>query len=205
MRQVYTVGHSSQSIEEFIASLQRHTIEAVADVRSRPYSRRFPHFSREPLQATLKAADIGYVFLGRELGARRDEPECYVDDQARYDRIAKLPVFADGIQRVLDGVREYRVALMCAEQDPLTCHRTILVCHELKRHGLTITHIHRGGMLEPHRQAEQRLVAEELDAAEQGDLFAPADDASERLEQAYASRALAIAYRRSTAAEGASK
>lgn len=205
MQQVYTVGHSSQSIEEFIASLHRHAIEVVADVRSRPYSRRFPHFSREALQATLKAADIGYVFLGRELGARRDEPQCYVDDQARYDRIAKLPGFADGIKRVLDGAREYRVALMCAEQDPLTCHRTILVCRELTPHGVSITHIHRGGMLEPHQQAEQRLVAEELGAVDPGDLFATAEDAPERLEQAYRNRALAIAYRRGNSAESAAK
>jgi len=196
MQQVYTIGHSSQSIEDFFAQLQRHTVEVVADVRSRPYSARFPHFSREPLQLTLKAADIGYVFLGRELGARRDEPECYVDGQALYDRIADLPAFADGINRLLEGVQKYRVTLMCAEQDPLSCHRTVLVCHELKRHGVAITHIHRGGMLEPHQQAEQRLVAEELGAADQSDLFAPAEDARQRLEQAYARRAHRIAYRR---------
>jgi uncharacterized protein (DUF488 family) len=195
MQQLFTVGHSSQSIGEFIASLQRHAIAVVADVRSRPYSRRFPHFSRERLQATLKAVDIGYVFLGRELGARRDEPECYVDDQARYDRIAKLPAFADGIDRVLDGARQYRVALMCAEQDPVTCHRTILVCHELERHGVAITHIHRGGMLETQQEAQLRLVAEELGAREQSDLFT-AEDAPQRLERAYARRAQRIAYRR---------
>jgi uncharacterized protein (DUF488 family) len=195
MRQVFTIGHSSQSIEEFITPLQRAGVELVADVRSRPYSRRFPHFSREPLQATLAAANMGYVFLGRELGARRDEPECYVDGQARYDRIVTLPAFADGINRLLDGARKYRVALMCAEQDPLTCHRTILVCPELTPHGVAITHIHRGGMLESHPQAEQRLVAEELGAADQTDLFAPARDALQRLQQAYASRAQRIAYR----------
>ena len=197
MRQVFTIGHSSQLIGEFVSLLQRHAVEVVTDVRSRPHSRRFPHFSTEPLQAHLQAADIRYVFLGRELGARRDEPECYLDGHAHYDRIAKLPAFADGIKRLLDGAREYRVALMCAEKDPLTCHRTILVCHELKPHGVAITHIHRGGMLESHPQAEQRLVAEELGVAHQTDLFAPAQDALQRLEQAYASRAQRIAYRRS--------
>jgi uncharacterized protein (DUF488 family) len=197
MQQVFTVGHSSQSIEEFIASLQRHAIEVVADVRSRPYSRRFPHFSRESLQSTLKAADIGYVFLGRELGARRDEPECYVDGHAEYDRIVTLPAFAEGINRLLDGAQKYRIALMCAEQDPLTCHRTILVCHELQRHGVALTHIHRGGTLELHSQAEQRLVAEELGVADQTDLFASAEEAGQRLERAYARRSQRIAYRRS--------
>jgi uncharacterized protein (DUF488 family) len=195
MEQIYTVGHSSQSIEAFIDQLQNHGVEVVADVRSRPYSARFPHFSREPLEARLKAAGMRYVFLGRELGARRDEAECYADGQASYDRIAKLPIFAAGIDRLLAGAQRYRVALMCAEQDPLTCHRTILVCHELKKHGVSIGHICRDGVLEDHQHAEQRLVKEELGGQDQRDLFAPAHDFAVTLEQAYARRAYSIAYR----------
>jgi uncharacterized protein (DUF488 family) len=181
---------------QFIAPLQRHGVEVVADVRSRPYSARFPHFSQEPLRASLTAADIGYVFLGRELGARRDEPECYVNGQAIYDGIAKLPAFAAGIERLLDGAQRYRVALMCAEQDPLTCHRTILVCRALKSHGLSITHICRTGELEDHQQAERRLVEEELGSAQQADMFTPTHNFPQRLAQAYARRAGRIAYRR---------
>jgi uncharacterized protein (DUF488 family) len=196
MQQIYTVGHSSQSIESFIAHLQRHGVEVVADVRSQPYSERFPHFSRELVEESLNAAGMRYVFLGREFGARRDEAECYVDGQAVYNRIAKLPVFAAGIDRLLAGAQRYRVALMCAEQDPLTCHRTILVCRELKKHGASIKHICRGGVLEDHQQAEQRLVEEELGSADQRDMFAPAHSFTERLEQAYAKRAGKIAYRR---------
>jgi uncharacterized protein (DUF488 family) len=195
MQRIYTVGHSSQLIEAFIAPLNRHGVEVVADVRSRPYSARFPHFSKEPVRASLSAAGIGYVFLGRELGARREEPECYVDGQASYDKIAKLPAFAAGIQRVLAGAQRYRVALMCAEQDPLTCHRTILVCHELKKHGVLIKHIRRDGALEDHEQAEQRLVEEELGSSGQADMFATAHGFSEILEHAYAKRAGNIAYR----------
>ena len=195
MRRLYTIGHSSQSMASFIAQLQRHDVEAVVDVRSRPYSARFPHFSREPALATLKAAGIHYVFLGRELGARREEPECYVDGHASYDRIAKLPVFAAGIKRLLAGAQSYRIALMCAEQDPLTCHRTILVCHELKKHAVSIKHIRPDGVLEDHEQAEQRLVEEELGSANQADMFATARGLPEMLEQAYARRAGSIAYR----------
>jgi uncharacterized protein (DUF488 family) len=195
MQQIYTVGHSSQSIESFTAHLQRHAVEVVADVRSQPRSARFPHFSRESVQASLNAAGMRYLFLGRELGARRDEAECYVDGHASYDRIAKLPVFAAGIHRLLAGAQRYRVALMCAEQDPLTCHRTILVCRELKKHSVPIAHICRGGVLEDHQQAEQRLVEEELGSADQHDMFAPLHGFIDRLEQAYARRACSIAYR----------
>jgi uncharacterized protein (DUF488 family) len=196
MQQIYTIGHSSQSIEAFIAQLRRHNVEAVADVRSRPYSGRFPHFSKEPIQGSLKAAGIHYVFLGRELGARREEPECYVEGVASYDRIAKLPAFTAGVERVLAGAQSYRVALMCAEHDPLTCHRTILVCHELNRHAVSIAHIGRNGALEDHQQAERRLVEEELDSQAQTDLFAAAHGFALLVEQAYERRASAIAYRR---------
>jgi hypothetical protein len=203
MLPIFTIGHSSQPLDAFIALLQRHAVQVIADVRSRPGSRRFPHFSRERLQASLAAADMGYVFLGQELGARRDEPECYVDGQASYDRIAKLPAFAAGIERLLQGAQKYRVALMCAEQDPLTCHRTILVCRELpkyapQQHALAISHICRSGELEAHSQAEQRLVEEELGKqlrSEQTDLFAGRPALAQLLQQAYERRADRIAYR----------
>jgi uncharacterized protein (DUF488 family) len=195
MQPIYTIGHSSQSIEAFMEQLQRHTVEVVADVRSRPYSARFPHFSREPLQASLAAAGLRYLFLGRELGARREETECYVGGKATYDSIAKLAAFAGGIDRLLTGAERYRIVLMCAEQDPLSCHRTILVCRELNKHAVSIRHICRAGRLEDQQQAEQRLVEEELGSSQQSDMFAPARGFAQLLEQAYARRAGNIAHR----------
>jgi uncharacterized protein (DUF488 family) len=193
---IYTVGHSSQPIEAFIAQLQANGIEILADVRSTPYSTRYPHFSREALQKSLAVASVRYLFLGRELGARRDEPECYVSDQASYEEIEKLPNFVRGVERLLDGARKFRIALMCAEQDPLTCHRTILVCRVLSRSGVSIKHIGRGGALEEHPEAEQRLIAEEFGSSDQGELFTPADNSDARLQQAYSARGSRIAYRR---------
>jgi uncharacterized protein (DUF488 family) len=194
---IYTIGHSSQPIEEFLSQLQRNGIEVLADVRSTPYSARYAHFAREALQKTLAVAGIRYLFLGRELGARRDEPECYVEEWASYERIAMLPNFVRGIERVLEGADKSRIALMCAEKDPLCCHRTILVCRVLARFGADIRHIGPGGVLETHAHAEQRLIAEELGASDQGELFAPAGDADARLQQAYGARGNRIAYRRS--------
>jgi uncharacterized protein (DUF488 family) len=196
MKRIYTVGHSNQSIDAFIALLKSHNVDVVADVRSRPYSARFPHFSKDRLEASLKAAGIRYVFLGRELGARRDEAECYVNGLASYERISKLPAFADGINRLLIGAQRYRLTLMCAEHDPLTCHRTILVCHELKKHGILIKHICRTGALEDHEQTELRLLEEEFGGSDQIDMFAGTRNATEILELAYARRADSIAYRR---------
>jgi len=195
MPQVYTIGHSTQSISAFVSLLRQYDVNAVADVRSHPHSTRSPHFSQGALQASLEASGIRYVFLGRELGARRDEKECYVNGQAKYEKIAVLPVFASGIERLLSGAKKYRIALMCAEQDPLTCHRTILVCHELKKHDVMIKHICRNGTLETHENAERRLVSEEFGGADQRDMFAASCSPSEMLEQAYARRADSIAYR----------
>jgi uncharacterized protein (DUF488 family) len=193
---IYTVGHSSQPIGSFLEQLQAHRIEVLADVRSMPYSRRYPHFAREALQKSLIVAGIRYLFLGRELGARRDEPECYVDGRASYEEIAKLPNFLRGVERLMEGAGTRRIALMCAEQDPLTCHRTILICREISRRGVEIKHIERGGSVEEHDHAEQRLIREELGGGEQGQLFADVGRTDVRLEHAYTARGNRIAYRR---------
>lgn len=193
MNPLYTIGHSDHEPEGFLALLHRHRIQAVADVRSSPYSRRFPHFSREALAAALKSEDIAYVFLGRELGARREESQCYVDGQARYDRIARTPLFRQGLERVLEGCRRFTVALLCAERDPLECHRTILICRHLRNRELSIRHI-LPDALETQAEAEQRLLARFSLNDGQGDLFAPCDPAA-LIEQAYDRQGERIAYR----------
>ncbi|HET9016046.1 MAG TPA: DUF488 domain-containing protein [Thermomicrobiaceae bacterium] len=193
---LFTVGHSALSIDDFIALLRQHQIEVVADVRSQPYSRWLPHFSREALRGALHDAGIQYVFLGRELGARREEPECYVDGKAEYDRIAETPAFKDGIRRVARGATKYRIALMCAEKDPLTCHRTILVCRRLWGPGFDIIHIHDDGHTETQSAAERRLMDEERFTAHQLPMFAADQSVGSPLDQAYASRGAKIAYRR---------
>jgi uncharacterized protein (DUF488 family) len=110
-----TIGHSSRAIEEFIALLLRHQVKAVADVRSHPYSGRYPQFNAEPLTAELRKARIEYVFLGDELGARRAEPECYDCGKARYDLIVGTKAFQRGLDRIRHGLRSQPIALLCRE------------------------------------------------------------------------------------------
>ena len=166
---IFTIGHSNMDALAFVKLLQQHKIQTVADVRSSPYSQYTPQFNREVLQATLKQAGISYVFLGDELGARRSEREVYENGQAVYERIAETPLFKSGLERVLSGAKKFRIALMCAEKDPLTCHRTILVCRNLKQRApnilsaesaakLEIQHIHSDGHLESQAEAEKRLL-----------------------------------------------
>jgi uncharacterized protein (DUF488 family) len=155
---ILTIGHSNLSIEDFIALLKQHQITAIADVRSHPYSRYLPHFNKESLKVSLLNSDIKYVFLGRELGARPEDLNCYMGGKALYEKIAATDLFSEGIQRLIQGAQKYKIALMCAEKDPITCHRTILVCKHLCQFDLQIEHILSDGNLENHQHLEQRLI-----------------------------------------------
>ena len=188
MSELFTIGHSTQTWEQFLELLTRHRIGAIGDVRSSPYSARFPQYNREILEKTLPKLNIPYVFLGEELGARRSERECYVDGVALYDRIARTAAFRAGLERVKKGVCRYRLALMCAEKDPLECHRTILVCRQFRKE-LDIRHILSDGSLETHTDAETRLLAEEKVPGD--DFFSPRE---ELIAKAYERRGEKIAF-----------
>ncbi len=157
-RQVFTIGHSNHEFAQLLALLHQHGITAVGDVRSQPYSRRYPQFSREPLEKALKEAGIAYVFLGKELGARSDDPACYENGSVRYERLAKTALFQSGLDRVERGMEVYRLALLCAEKEPLHCHRFALVSRELARRGVPIVHILEDGRLELHEQTVGRML-----------------------------------------------
>src|SRR6266705_3804026 len=100
---VFTIGHSNLEFPRFAALLNQHGIQAVADVRSSPYSQHNPQFNREPLQRALREQGLSYVFLGEELGARRSEPECYVNGKVDYSLIARTPSFMRGLDRLVQG------------------------------------------------------------------------------------------------------
>ncbi|MFL6603292.1 MAG: DUF488 family protein [Steroidobacteraceae bacterium] len=187
---IYTLGHSNHPIERFLGLLQPHGITAVADVRSTPYSRFNPQFRREKLQAALAASGIEYVFLGEELGARSQDPACY-DSAGRvsYAKLARTELFRKGIGRLRAGMADHRISLLCAEREPLECHRTILVARELVREGVAVTHILGDGSLESHEHALQRLAASLKLGG--GDLFS---DSADVIEQAYELQAARIAY-----------
>lgn len=189
----YTIGHSNVGIDAFVALLRLHGITAVADVRSQPYSRYLPHFNKGALQGALRDAGIHYIFLGRELGARPDDPACYEDGRAVYARIAATRPFAEGLQRLRRGAATEAIALLCAEKDPITCHRAILVCRHLRQPDLAIRHILADGGLEEHAALERRLL--HLHGLDQLDLFNPRPiDAL--IEEAYERQGREIAYAR---------
>ena len=158
MSTVYTIGHSNHDQGTFLELLRSHAITAVADVRSRPYSGYNPQFDREILQRVLLKHGIKYVFLGVELGARSSDSYCYEGGVVQFERLAQTPEFGRGLERITLGAEQYRVAMMCAEKEPLECHRTILVARELRRLRIEVAHIHADGRLEQHEEALSRLA-----------------------------------------------
>ena len=157
-QRVYTIGHSSHPIDVFLDLLCKHEISAIADVRSSPFSRFCPQFNQPALVKSLRDSGICYAFLGRELGGHSDDPSCYVNGRIQYARLAERQEFHQGIDRLNSGADKYRIALMCSEQDPLDCHRTLLVSRVLDSVGLKIQHIHTDGYLEHHCDAMERLL-----------------------------------------------
>ena len=158
MLTLFTIGHSNQTQEEFIALLRLHHITAIADVRSMPFSRHTPQFNRDVLHDVLKQADIAYVFLGNQLGARPTAASCYQAGKVDFHAVEKAEFFQDGLARVRAGAANFNLALMCAEKDPIQCHRTILVCRNLRAPNVTIKHIMEDGELEDNRDTETRLL-----------------------------------------------
>jgi len=155
---VLTIGHSTHSVESFLELLRANGVTALADVRSAPFSRFNPQFNKDALEHSLESHGIKYVFLGRELGARSEDPSCYVDGRVQYARLARTELFTSGLERVMQDAREHRIALMCAEKEPLECHRTLLVARALIERGVEVDHILADGSLEPHQNTMARLL-----------------------------------------------
>jgi len=160
MNKLYTVGHSNHEIHRFMELLKMHGITAVADVRSSPYSKFNPQYNREPLQKVLKENGIAYVFLGVELGPRSEDPSCYVDGKVQYGRLSVTDSFRRGLDRLRKGMKTHLIALLCAEKDPITCHRMILVCRALRCEPIEIGHILEDGRIESLGESEKRLLRE---------------------------------------------
>ncbi len=189
---VFTIGHSTHEFSDFVNLLKRHDVTAVADVRSQPQSR-LTQYCRNELEARLKANEIQYVFLGKELGARRDEEACYIQDRADYNHISRLPAFAAGLERIERGSQSHVVALMCAEKEPLDCHRMVLVSRHLSLRGSKVSHILPDGGLESQEDAERRLIR--MMGVERT-LFEPDLTDEELANRAYELRGQQIAYRK---------
>ena len=177
---IFTVGHSNHSLEMFIDLLKSHKIDVLVDVRSKPFSRFSPQFNKEELKKAVKASGIKYLFLGKELGGRPQNSEFYDNyGFVLYSRIAEAPLFLEGIDRLMKGIKNYRVAVMCGEENPANCHRWLLVGRVLARRGVSVQHIRGDGTV----LDEDELAREEYQSTgeqAQLSLFEPNEEVPEQ-------------------------
>jgi uncharacterized protein (DUF488 family) len=191
MKQLFTIGYAAfDYLPSFCKSLKYYNVEAIADVRSVPYSKTRPEFNKEILMNNLKENGIKYVFIGDYCGARIDDISCYVDGCVDYAKVKETEKFKIGIERILKGLLDYRIGLLCAEKDPIYCHRDILICRNLKNHDISINHILADGKLEDNSATEKRLL--QILKLTDNDLFLSTD---EQLELAYDQQGKKIAYK----------
>lgn len=158
MSRVFTIGHSNHDWPRFLALLHASGIEVVADVRSVPSSAYSPQFEGRLLAASLAAVGMRYVFLGAELGGRPPDPQMYDSEgHVLYGLLSESHAFRLGIERLLGGTEQFRVALMCGEEDPTSCHRRRLIGRVLGALGVEVVHIRGDG----RHQSEAEVEAEE--------------------------------------------
>ncbi|HEY6716863.1 MAG TPA: DUF488 domain-containing protein [Reyranella sp.] len=178
MQAINTIGHSNHPIERFVDLMKAGGVALLVDVRSMPYSRRFPQFGKERLAKSLAAAGIGYIHEGAALGGK---PEGGGD----YDALAERPAFKDALGRLIERAQGTTLCLMCAEKEPLDCHRTVLVSRRLAEHGVAVDHLLADGGMRPHREVEEALLAKNGGP----DLF---EDRTARLARAWQARERAM-------------
>jgi uncharacterized protein (DUF488 family) len=187
---LYTIGYSKYSLESFVNTLAKYGINAIADVRSTPFSRFKSEFNKDCFSEYLNKQGIKYVFLGKECGARFGDRNCYIDGKADYKLIAQHEVFQKGLKRIREGLKKFNVALMCAENDPIYCHRMILICRSLKQFNTPIYHIFNIDKIESQYKAEIRLL--KLFNLDQLKLF---DSKNDQLMRAYDKQGDKIAFK----------
>ncbi|MDI1285357.1 MAG: DUF488 domain-containing protein [Reyranella sp.] len=183
MRPIKTIGHSNHPIERFVDLLKAAGVEVLVDVRSTPWSRRFPQFGKDRLATALAGAGIDYRHEGAALGGKPQSG-------GSYDDLAACPDFTQALDRLAAGAAGATLCLMCAEKEPLDCHRTVLVSRRLAERGVAVEHLLADGSTRPHAEIEETLLAK----AERGgpDLFTRSEDRATRLARAWGLREQAM-------------
>lgn len=194
----FTVGHSVLSLEDFFNLLRMHKIKTIVDVRSVPFSPRNPQFNRTELNQSLINAEFKYYFMGDTLGGRPFDESLYHENGiANYLAVRESKSFLEALAKFITFAKEENAALMCGEEDPITCHRALMITPALAKLKIFPSHIRRDGVIETHRMFIQRtsVQAKILKIPQLPSLFS--DDSEERLfEDAVEKLAEKYAYRK---------
>lgn len=197
MYNLYTIGYSGFNIDDFILSLRNVEVNALVDVRSSPFSKMFPDYNKDKIYLSLKKNNIYYIPMSNEFGARPNNSEVYTDNQVDFIKMSESQSFLDGCSRIKEGLVHYTICLMCSERDPITCHRAILISHNIKKlyPRSNIFHILPNNVIESNREMEDRL----LNVTKCGQLSLMGGDP---IEEAYLKQSKKIAYKLNEVYEG---
>lgn len=199
--EIYTVGHSNMTEEEFINLLKKYEINCIVDVRSFPKSKYVSHFDKENISKYLKKNNIVYIYMGKELGARRDSPSLYNDDGILdFEKVKRSQQFLNGIDRIKKGLKKgYKVSLMCSEKYPQDCHRSILIGKYLKDNDFKVKHIDENGEIKSQEDIEEILMDKHFPDRNQMNLFKnKTEDETEKIQKVYALSNRKIGFKKSS-------
>ncbi len=192
---VYTIGYAGFSIEDFVEILHEHDVSVLVDVRSSPFSGYHQEYNKDLLKQTLGRARIYYRNYAEEFGARQPDRSYYPKGYLDFQLFARSPAFQKGVRKVEDSMEQgFCFALMCAEIEPIDCHRAILVARAFADHGYEVIHLRpKKGPL-THQELELQLLDRYFPNRNQLVLGEPIQDDQTLLQEAYRLRNAEIGY-----------
>ncbi len=160
---LYTIGHGNRSIESFLALLERYAIDFLVDVRSQPYSRYNPHFSKDALEVSTVQHGQRYMFMGDLLGGRPADQSCYDAGKVDYALVRNKTWYQQGIARLHTAwEKQLRIAILCSELKPQDCHRSKLIGNTLLEQNIAVAHIDEDGELKGQEELNLLLTHGQL-------------------------------------------
>jgi len=157
---IFTIGHSNYNVEKLIDMLRYYNINCVVDIRGTPYSKYNVQYNKETIRNTLIKEGFVYIYMAKEFAAKRENKVSYnKEGYSDFEKVVKEDDFINGVKRLKNGCEKgYRIALLGAMQDPIRCHRSILLGRELENYGFTINHILDDYSIKDQRYIEERLL-----------------------------------------------
>ncbi|MGH2506293.1 MAG: DUF488 family protein [Ktedonobacteraceae bacterium] len=160
---IYTIGYGNRSIDECMRLLHYYVIEFLVDIRSQPYSRFHPDYSKAALESRLKREGLRYIFFGDTLGGRPADATCYINGKVDYAILREKLFYQQGITRLASARDKHaRIVLLCSEQKPEECHRSKLIGNSLHAKGIEVAHIDESGQLKSQAEVDRVLTGGQL-------------------------------------------
>ncbi|MGO0979405.1 DUF488 domain-containing protein [Clostridioides difficile] len=158
--EIFAIGHSNYPYDKLINMIKKYDINCVVGIRETPYSKYNIQYNKEAFNESLRNSGFLYIYMGKEFGAKRTNKDVYTQEgYADFEKVAKEDIFLNGIERLKKGCQMgYRIVLLGAMQEPIRCHRSILVGKVLNKEGFDVKYIMHEGNLAYQEDIEESLL-----------------------------------------------